>query len=124
MNLLPDDLNKYLELQKTVRKNDAIKVGLKVQRKAIVEKNRARSTLPERPIKSKLGAEAQQEKVFKKILLEMNPMEQKKIRPNFPSKRKSPMTFTQEYIEKLHARETNGWNFMSDYDESTSRFEN
>lgn len=50
-------------------------MSLKAQRKVIVEKARARSTLPERPIKSKLGAEAQQEKVMKKILLEMNPME-------------------------------------------------
>ena len=73
--------------------------------------------LPPRKVMSDIGEAAMNALSLKKILLENNPMEQRKIKINFPSKKLSPMNFKKPYIRNLQKQEKLGWSFMSNYQE-------
>ena len=57
---------------------------------------------------------------LRKLQIEHNPMEKKKIEVKFPDKKKSPLKFKKEYIQTLHNKEKTGWYFIEKHESKLS----
>ena len=79
MNLAPADLEGYRELQREVKANELKKATHRASRRRVLERLRYQSVQPGRPVVSEHSEEAQKAASLKKLLLEVNPMDQTKI---------------------------------------------
>ena len=88
----------------------------KMVRKKILEKGkRSETTEPDRP-------SPKPDQAMNKLLLKINPMENKKPEVNFPSKQKSPTSSKPQYIKKLHTQEQMGWSFLNEHCDTSAYF--
>ena len=95
MRLLPKDLKQFNQTRLENEKSQKLIDGFKLVRKKILQKGKRSETTEPEIVSPKPDI------AMNKLLLKINPMENKKPEVNFPSKKLSPTSSKPQYINKL-----------------------